>query len=102
MIKLLSWYVGVKNNWQVNPGLYGKWFKRYLSPELWILFERTYAGADYEEMWTALFDAGKLVRKLGVEIADDLGYVYPLEDDERVTNYLKRVRFLPKNAETFI
>jgi len=30
LAKVIAWYIGSKNNWQSNPGVYGRWFKRYL------------------------------------------------------------------------
>jgi aminoglycoside 6-adenylyltransferase len=102
VIKMLSWYIGVNHNWSINSGLYGKWFKESLPVELWKSFEKTYAGVDYREMWDSLFEAGCLVREIGIEIADALGYDYPMEDDRRVTEYLRKVCSLPKDAEAFI
>ena len=101
ILKMLSWYIGIHHNWQSNPGYYGKWFQQYLPAELWASFEKTYAGFEYAEMWTAIFEAGRLIRQIGVEIADNLGYVYPLQDDERVTAYLKQVSTLPKDANSY-
>ena len=69
--------------------------------ELWASFEKTYAGSDYGEMWAAIFEAGRLFRKIGSEVADDLGYTYPRQDDERVTAYLKRVSTLPGDADSY-
>ncbi len=102
IIKLLAWYIGLNHNWKINSGLYGKWFKELLSMELWESFEKTYAGADTKEMWDSLFEAGQLVRKIGIEIADVLGYEYPAGDDKRVTEYLRMVSSLPKDADAFI
>lgn len=98
IITTLSWYIGMNYDWCINTGKAGKWFKRYLPEELWVSFEKTYAGSDYEDIWEALFEAGKLMRKVGVEIAGVLGYKYPTEDDERVTGYLRNVRSLPESA----
>jgi aminoglycoside 6-adenylyltransferase len=102
IIKLLSWYIGVNHNWEINSGLYGKWFQELISAELWECLEKTYAGAQYNEMWDSLFEAGQLVRKIGAQIADALGYEYPAGDDKRVTEYLRIVSSLPKDADTFM
>ena len=100
ILKMLSWYIGIHNHWQVNPGYHGKWFQRYLPAALWDSFEKTYAGYSYAEIWEALFEVGRLIRQVGLEIADNLGYSYPLQDDQRVTAYLKQVSQLPKEAST--
>lgn len=56
-----------------------------------MIYKRTYAGSDYEEIWNSLVETGRLTRILGIEIANQLGYEYPIRDDERVVNYLKRI-----------
>lgn len=101
ILKMLSWYIGMHHDWQVNPGDYGKWFRRYLPAELWASFERTYAGYEQAGMWAALFEAGGLIRVIGPEIAQHLGYTYPFQDDARVTAYLQRVSTLPRDADSY-
>lgn len=100
IIKMVSWYIGVDNNWNTNPGKFGKWFKTYLSTELWDTLKKTYAGYDYEEIWDSIFESCKLIGVIGVKIADALGYVYPIEDDKKVCEYLNKIRYLPKVALT--
>ena len=98
---MVSWYIGMKHDWEINTGSYGKWFRKYLPAELWRSFEKTYSGYEYEEMWDAVFGASQLFRKIGVEVAEILGYEYPVQDDERVSEYLKKVRTLPKDASSY-
>jgi len=40
------------------------------------------------------------VRSVGIEVAGALGYQYPLGDDQRMTEYWRRVRALPKDADS--
>lgn len=101
IIKVLAWYVGMSNGWSINTGKAGKWFEMYLPGELWESFKKTYTGAAYQDIWEAVFEAGRLMRKVGTELAEGLGYKYPIEDDEKVTEYLKKVRNLPKNSKSF-
>jgi aminoglycoside 6-adenylyltransferase len=102
MIKMLAWYIGINHDWKIDPGDHGKWFKKFLPLALWESFEKTYAGVDYQAMWASLFEAGRLVSRIGPEIGDALGYTYPMEDDRKVTEYLKKVRALPKEAESWV
>ncbi|MDP5274188.1 aminoglycoside 6-adenylyltransferase [Chengkuizengella axinellae] len=102
MRDMISWYIGSKKNWEVNSGSLGKHFKQQLPEELWNSFEKTYSGSNYEEIWESLFEAGKLFRKIGLETAEQLGYEYPFEDDEKVTEYLKKIKELPKDAKTIV
>jgi aminoglycoside 6-adenylyltransferase len=102
MVKMLAWYVGINHDWCINTGKVGRWLKDYLPAEIWEEFASTYAGADYSEIWDALIRAGRLTRKVGIELADKLGYEYPLEEDRNVMEYLNKVRSLPKDAAEVI
>lgn len=94
--KLLSWHIGEKHEWKINVGKCGKWFKRYLSDELYNEFISIYPTIDYEEMWESLFRAGEFIRKIGVPLGKSLGYTYPIKDDMNVTEFIDRIRELPR------
>jgi len=96
IVKLLSWYVGIQHDWKVNVGKCGRWHSKYLPQPLFNEFKATYSGASYEEIWTALFNAGKLIRQVGTEVAHDLGYTYLSQDDINVTEYIKKVKDISK------
>lgn len=96
--KLIDWYIGMNHNWEINTGTVGRWFEELLPNELWESYKKTYAGSNYEEIWSSLMEAGNLARILGSEIANQLEYTYPIEDDERVVKYLKWIYELPKDG----
>lgn len=99
LMKMLTWHIGWKTDFKVNPGKLGKYFKKYLEPKLWELLERTFADASYENTWDALFVMGDLFRTVAVPLAEHYRFEYPFGDDERVTAYLKHVRMLPRDAK---
>lgn len=88
---IIEWYIGMENDWVVDTGLHGKWFKRYLSPELWADYESTFAGADIEENWTAFFNAVSLFRKLAKVVGEGLGYTYPEKLDKDMMEYYLQI-----------
>lgn len=96
--EMLSWHLAMNNNWSINVGKCGKWFKRYLPEELYKEFTELYPTTVYEEMWVSLFKAGKFIRKIGTEVGEKLGYKYPIEDDERVTEFLKMIKKMPRSG----
>lgn len=98
ILNLLEWYAAMQHGWAISTGAYGKWLQKFLTPEVWDLFTRTYAGAEYEEIWEALFAACHLARRVSVPLAEHLGYAYPFEDERRMVAYLQRVRTLPPSA----
>ena len=98
LMKMLTWHVGMKTRFISGPGKFGKHFKEHLEPERWIMLEKTYSDADYQNTWNALQIACNLFRVTANEVAVHFGFEYPHKDDENVTAHLKHVRSLPKNA----
>ncbi|WP_127130589.1 aminoglycoside 6-adenylyltransferase [Pseudoflavitalea rhizosphaerae] len=89
---LLEWYIGSQHNWNVTTNKYGRLFKKYLDPAMWERATATFAGADIENNWRALFAYVELGREIGKHLATHLGYRYPKELDEKITGYLLYVR----------
>lgn len=98
LMKMLTWYVGVKTEFARSPGKLGKHFKQFLEPELWAMLEQSYADASYENTWAALFTTCQLFRVTAMHVAEHLGFDYPSDDDKKVSAHLQRVRVLPKEA----
>jgi aminoglycoside 6-adenylyltransferase len=101
ILQVLAWYAADLHGWAINTGKFGKWLEKYLPVPIWERYVTTYSGTDYEGIWDALLEALRLVRETGRALADSLGYAYPLEDDRRVVEYLRHVRALPANANSF-
>jgi len=101
ILQLLAWYAAMQHGWKLNTGKFVRRLKYHLPPEIWEAYLKTYAGVGYPETWQALFEALALVRRVGLEVAENFGYAYPLDDDRRMIEYLQRVRELPKNAVSY-
>jgi aminoglycoside 6-adenylyltransferase len=99
LMKMLAWHIGVQTGFQRNPGKYGKYFQRYLEPELWRMLEATYANASYERTWDALFAMCDLFEQVTLPIAGRFGFDYPQDDAARVRAHLEHVRVLPRDAK---
>jgi aminoglycoside 6-adenylyltransferase len=97
--KMLIWYVGVETEFSRNPGNYGKHLQQYLEAELWAMLEKTYADANYDHTWDALFMMSELFRVVARQVADHFGFDYPQGDDEKVSAHLRHVRSLPRDAQ---
>jgi len=71
-----------------------------MDPE-WHMLERTYADANLEHIWQALFEMGKLFRQTAQEVAEKTEFNYPVEDDRKVTEFLMLIRAMPADATSF-
>ncbi len=98
--QLLIWYVSIDKDWKINVGKCGKWLGRFLPENLYEEYISFYSGADYEEQWDKLLRVGSFIRKTGQNLAMKLGYQYPLSDDMNVSEYIRKIHLLPKNAES--
>ena len=52
---MIGWYIGIQLGFNFSVGKTGKYFKRYLTPDLYAQYAATYSGSDYNDVWTAIF-----------------------------------------------
>lgn len=97
-IVMLEWHIGIKTDFTVNAGKFGKHFEQYIEKDMWEQFKKTFSNAEYENIWESFFIMGDLFRKVANEIANTYEYQYPQDDDDKVTSYLKHVKALPKDS----
>ena len=88
----LSWHVGMRNSWGSNPGAYGRGLKRWLDPDTWDDVEATFAGAALEDNWEAMFRTAEIIGRIARAVGEELGYTYPMQLGQDVTEYLGEVR----------
>jgi aminoglycoside 6-adenylyltransferase len=95
--QMLEWQMGIDTGWSIKTGAIGKGLKKYVQPEIWAAFEKTYVGADIKENWIALFETIELFRHVAITVGEHLGYDYPHELDRRMMVYLHEVETLAKD-----
>ena len=54
--------------------------------------EDTFADASIEDNWESLFRTMALFRRVAQEVGAGLGYAYPRELDQRVTEFVKKMQ----------
>ena len=72
--------------------LLGKGLKRQMRGERWQQLEAGYAGSAIEDYWRALDATLAVFREVGEDVAQRLGFVYPVELHRRVCEFLGRYR----------
>ena len=90
--KMLDWYYGTLYDYTKAPGKLGKRWQAEFGAELWDLVEQSYAGSQPEAIWQALEAMNELFRRVAQEVAGKHGYMYPLEDDERVCELMRGMK----------
>jgi aminoglycoside 6-adenylyltransferase len=97
--RMVSWWIGIQQDFQVSAGKLGKYFKKYLPELYWDMYKKTYSNSDYTNMWESIFVTCELFRILAQDIAEHFTFTYPIEDDRNMTIYLKHIRNLPCDAK---
>ncbi|WP_108670348.1 aminoglycoside 6-adenylyltransferase [Peribacillus acanthi] len=97
--EIVSWWVGIRYDFQISTGKMGKNFQKYLPEPYWSLYAGTYSNSDYENFWDSIFIACQLFQVLAIETAEELSFSYPIEDATNMTEFLNKVRTLPKDAD---
>jgi aminoglycoside 6-adenylyltransferase len=92
LIKMLEWQIGTETDFSLSIGKCGKYLEKYLSKETWDLLTSTYLNDGYDNIWNSLFICCDLFRESGKLVSKYFGYDYPLEEDRKVTSYLKYIK----------
>lgn len=99
LLRMLAWSVGSQDGFTVNIGEYGKFLEQSLEKPVWLRLLKTYPDAEREHIWKALFVMCDLFRQISHKVAEHFQFVYPQEDDNRVSAYLQQVHSLPDDAQ---
>lgn len=93
-IMMIEWFIGTETNFSVSSGKSGRNMKKYLSPVLFKKILNTYPDADSENIWRSLFNMTEIFRVLAVKTANEFNFKYDMNEDEKITQYLKHVHTL--------
>lgn len=84
---LLDWYIGMNHDFQVNTGVMGRYFRRYLDDKIWNMMLRTYSNGDRTKSAEGLMAMFDLVHEVGVRIAEQLEFYYPEQHEKDMRAY---------------
>ncbi len=98
LMKMLSWYAGMKTDFSCSVGKAGKYLNRYLSKEEYGKLLGTYSGSDRECAWEAVFVMCSLFDETARKVADGLGYAYDREEAEGSRLFLECTCGLAEDA----
>ncbi len=95
-MKMIAWKIGLENNFSVNVGKAGKFFKNYLSEEFNRDILQTYSNADIEENWKSLFKMAEIFRQTSNKTARKMNFQLDKIEQQRTLACLKK--WYGKNA----
>jgi len=89
---MVRWYIGVSTDFSVSAGKLGKYFGRYLPAHVYSEYLSTFSDSAPAHLWSAIFTACSLFRKLALAVAENLNFSYDLTEDENMQEYLLHVK----------
>lgn len=96
--KMINWYIGIHTGFAVSVGMSGKYYKKYLPPDLYNLYAQTYSDSNYNHFWAAVFTACKLFRTAAVPVAEYFSFTYNRNEDTNMTAYLHTVQSMSQSS----
>lgn len=90
--KMIDWYIGSINDFNVNVGMAGKYYKKYLPENLYEMLTDTYSDSDYENVWFAIETACDLFHIIAVVVAEYFSYGYIQSEEDAIRNYFNYIK----------
>ncbi len=89
--KMTEWHIGMNHDFSVTTGMWGKYFEKYLPPELYSRYVSTYSGGDYEQLKEVVYNACGLFHELAVTVGEKLGFAYRQDEEDGIRKYLGKI-----------
>lgn len=97
--RLLEWKIGISYNFQISAGKCGKYMEQLLPDAVYQTFLATYAKAESEALWQAVFTMCEQFHETAIEIGCQLDLTYNTQEALNSMKYLKDVYCLPRGAK---
>jgi len=89
LLEMIAWHVRVNRGPTRDAWHEGRFLEEWADPRAVAALPDTFGTYDREDLWRALFASLTLFRWLALETAEQLGYSYPVQADQRVTTWLR-------------
>ena len=90
--QMIDWYIGTLTDFSVSTGKKGKYYKKYLSMELFTLYTKTYSDSDYINIWNSILSTCDLFKTIASHVGNYFGFAYDRKKEDSMLNYLKKVK----------
>ena len=90
--KMIEWYIGVNNNFSISTGKHGKYFKNYLSKQLYEKYQKTFSDYEYNNLWIAIYCSCELFSDIAKDVAKYLNIDYNQEEENGMIKYMNMIK----------
>jgi len=86
--RMIEWYIGIQTDFSVSIERERN-YDRYLSKDLYKLYEKTYSDSDY---WNVIFNACELFNKSALIVGKHFGFNYNQQEEDSMIKYLHKIK----------
>ncbi|ADK81208.1 aminoglycoside 6-adenylyltransferase [Sediminispirochaeta smaragdinae] len=97
---MLSWEIGLKTGFDKSIGAKGKYLQKFLEPEKWGQYLRTYVDSNFYRIWDSLYVFYDIFIQSAIFVAKECNYRFPEDNAAKVLSFLNHVRILSDDAES--
>ena len=90
--EMINWHIGIQHGFDVSTGKNGRFFKKYLSVELYARYADTYSGSNYSDIWSAVFVMCDLFHDMALTVAKHFDFSYQQNEEDGIREYLKMTK----------
>ncbi len=99
LLKMIEWHERSRHDWKYDTRFGGKHMQAWVDGGVWESLHRTFSHFDSQDSWNALFATTTLFRQLATETADALGFAYPHEVDNHISQFIQYTSRLERNKD---
>jgi aminoglycoside 6-adenylyltransferase len=92
LLRIVEWNALHARLWDRNAHEEGKNMQSWVSREVWTDLHGAFARFDAADSWSALIATNQLFRRIALETAAALGFVYPAEVDRNISRFIENLR----------
>jgi len=88
---MMNWYIGTQHGFNISVGKDGRFYKQYLSDDLYTQYSATYSGAEYSDIWKSVFAMCDLFHTLALVVAEYFKFEYRQNEEDGMREYIKLI-----------
>ena len=90
--RMIRWYICLKAGRPVDMGILDSKMEEVLEADLFRLYQKTYPGADYSQIWEAYDAVTELWGITGRFVSGQCGFDYPDETEQKMKEFISTLR----------
>jgi aminoglycoside 6-adenylyltransferase len=91
LLTMMEWHAQTVHQWHYDTWNDGHFLSQWVDAQTWKALQHTFGEFEAQSSWRALLATLDLFHRLAIKTAQNLGYSYPLDLDDQVT---ERIRLL--------